>query len=128
MLGEKTSVIHRVKFENYPSINRINDKEFKLEQELLVWVDDQLILIPKGFKTDLASIPSYLHWKYNPLDLSLIRPAILHDYMYRNYFTYSRKEADDVFYYALKVEGNAIATVYPIYIAVRAFGWVYYAK
>ena len=121
---------HNVRFENEIDITKISDDPllYKLNQELLVWIDDTLVIIPNDFKCDLASIPYVLQWRYNPEDRSLIRPAVLHDYLYQNPSFYSRRDADEIFYYALEKEGNSYIDRYSMYISVRLMGWRYYGK
>lgn len=119
---------YHIKFENDPELKIITDSYYELESEMLAWVNDCLIVVPKGFRTDLASVPWWMQWRFNSKDRSLIRPGILHDYFYDQPGSYSRKEVDEIFYYALQVEGNSLYTRYAMYTAVRLFGWRYYAK
>lgn len=61
------------------------------------------IVVPRGFTTDLATIPRIL-WSIFPPHDYYAKAAILHDYMYKNALG-SKKEADLVFYEALGVLG-----------------------
>lgn len=127
MLFNKTyAKPYQISFENEESLIEESIGHYYLDRELIVWVNDQMLLVPTGFKTDLASIPTWLRWQYNPRDRSLVRPAILHDYIYANPHGYSRADADNIFFYALETEGNSVYTKYTMYWAVRAFGWRFF--
>lgn len=129
LMAEMPNVQYKIKFENDIELQKISEDPplWRLEKELLVWVNDTLVIVPKDFTTDLASIPYVLQWKYNPLDRSLIRPAVLHDYFYKHPEYYSRRDADEIFYYSLQKEGNSFWDRYSMYIAVRLMGWRFYA-
>ena len=62
------------------------------------------LTIPKGFETDLASIPRGLRWLI-PQVGKHIQPAIVHDYIYSGKTFLSRKQADDLFLDAMKAVG-----------------------
>ena len=49
----------------------------------LEWTKEngEIIIIPDGFVTDLASIPFWLHWLVNPFDPLTAPAAIIHDWM-----------------------------------------------
>lgn len=73
--------------------------------------DDQeeLIIVPPGFVTDLASVPRVV-WSFYPPDGPWAKAAVIHDFLYATKGTgewhtqrgitradpYSRKEADDI--------------------------------
>lgn len=86
------------------------------------------ICVPKGFRTDLASIPPALRWFVSNDDRKIIRPAICHDWLYqqqhvKNRF-FSREEADLLFYEMLRVEGMHWFKARMMYYAVRLGGWM----
>lgn len=98
---------------------------FILASSMLVVLDNgEIIYIPKGFKTDLASIPGILQWIPG---FSVNGPhriaAVLHDYLY-TVQGLSRAECDKIFLEAMiacnvnKVLRNSI------YAGVRVGGWV----
>jgi hypothetical protein len=85
-----------------------------------------------GFAYDLSSIPRPLWWLIAPNELSILAP-LFHDLMYRYqgelpddqvspYRTYTRREADDLFYHLMQVEGVAGWRRRAAYAAVRAAG------
>ena len=62
----------------------------------------ETIIVPAGFVTNLASIPSFL-WSHIPPQGNYAPAAILHDYLYRlngqidSPKTYTRKQSDAIF-------------------------------
>ena len=82
------------------------------------------IVVPIGFKTDLASIPRPL-WFIVPPDGSYTPAAVVHDYLYRTGLT-DRATADLIFLEAMKHCGTWKIVRGAIYATVRAFGWMFY--
>lgn len=78
--------------------------------------------IPKLFETDLASIPRFIWPIMSPSHSSLIRPAIVHDYFYKNNCGFSRNNADLIFYHMMLNDGIHPLKAKIIYYAVRLFG------
>ena len=80
------------------------------------------IEIPRGFATDLASIPSFLQWLpgYDPTDPKL-RMAIVHDACYAMQ-DMTREDADWLFRSGLKADGVPVIRRWLMYAAVRLFG------
>jgi len=80
------------------------------------------IVVPKGFETDLASVPwpaSMLipkSGKYNPA-------AVLHDYICSTQER-PRAECDRIFLEAMEVVGVPLVKRRIMYRAVRMFGWI----
>jgi len=93
----------------------------------VVWQDGETVLydftVPKGFTTDLSSIPERLRGiipqvgKYN-------RPSVAHDYAYEDGVKgMSRREADLMFRDGMRGEGVSWHRRWLMWAAVRAFGW-----
>ncbi|MEQ8823212.1 MAG: DUF1353 domain-containing protein [Filomicrobium sp.] len=76
--------------------------------------------VPKGFVTDLASVPGYL-WPLLAKTGRHGNAAIFHDWLYC-YQPCSRLEADNTFAYALKDMGVDNVTRRVMYHSVRIFG------
>jgi len=86
-----------------------------------------IINIPKGFLTDFASTPKFLHSFFPPTDLDYILSAILHDYLYfSNYFT--RLESDIIFLQAMKLQGCPWWKRKAVFNGVRIGGWKAWQK
>ena len=94
------------------------------------------IEVPKGFVTDLASIPRW-GWIILPPDGPWVKAAIIHDYLYATGGTgvwkghdrsidrpadYSRKEADEILREAMENRGVGPIRRTIIYLAVRIGG------
>ena len=83
-------------------------------------------VIPKGFVTDLASIPGWLASIVSPQEIAY--GALLHDYLY-SIAPIPRKEADLALYNIIRKEhevGPIRAAL--VYLAVRIGGHRYYGK
>ena len=91
-----------------------------------VYIDGEIYIIPKNFKTDLASIPRIFWSLIQPQYSAFVAPEILHDYLYHCLNYGDRKWADDLFYAALVAQGNSEFIAISFYIAVRVFGDVNY--
>lgn len=104
--------------------------EWVLERDLR-WVEhfgygrDPLVLVvPRGFITDLASIPRPLRGVLNVNGRSR-RAAVLHDYLYCAQRC-TRAAADEIFRRALAAEGVNAVVRNTYYAGVRAGGWIYW--
>jgi hypothetical protein len=91
--------------------------------------DNGLIVIgvPKGTLTDLASIPAAFRWLVSNDDRRIIRPAIVHDWLYMLQgklpaMTLSRSHVDLLFYEMLRVEGMGWWKARMMWAAVRVGG------
>ena len=82
------------------------------------------IEVPKGFLTDLASVPRLLWWWFPPYG-SYTFAAVLHDWLYRTGIV-SRAVADATFLEAMESLGTGGFTRRILYLAVRIFGWSSY--
>jgi len=81
---------------------------------------EEIILVPKGFKTDLASVPR-IFWNIVPPHGKYAKAAIVHDYLYVE--AYKTKEyADNIFYEAMGVLGVPEWKRTVMYLAVKHFG------
>jgi len=85
------------------------------------------ITVPKGFDTDLASVP-WLFLRVFPRSGPYNEAAVVHDWLYVTrrigpHFVY-RAEADAVLLEAMAALGCGWLTRTLIYRAVRLFGWV----
>jgi hypothetical protein len=73
-----------IHFTQQPLLRPIDGKSrnFLLEEDFPFWADDELYTIPKGFTTDLASIPSLFENIIDNDDPVILRPSIVHDWLY----------------------------------------------
>lgn len=83
------------------------------------------IKVPKGFTTDFASTPRWLHWLYPPWG-RYGSAAIVHDYLYdqgrKGISPVDRVVADLIFKDAMLELGVPWYRRWAMYIAVRLFG------
>ena len=75
------------------------------------------IVVPVGFITDLASIPSELWWWESPYE-TIMAPAIFHDYLYWQQ-TCTKDEADAVMYLAMEELGLGLIKRKAVYAGIR---------
>lgn len=115
-----------VKYLNMCRLIPYKEYSFQLTDPFMVSVNSRMLTIPRGFITDLASIPRFLWSFYSPHSVETIRPAVIHDYLYACVSEYNRFEADNIFYYALRENSVGRLKALQYYYAVRAFGWMHY--
>lgn len=102
-----------------PGTARLADNVFVVVYPLRYRIEQTsyVIEVPRGFITDLASIPRALWWWESPLDRSM-GPAIIHDYLYWDQ-TCTKDEADAVLFIAMKENGVKRLTRNGVYAGVR---------
>ena len=109
--------MYRLKLEPLP-----DGESWKLCSNFGYWSEATgMVLIVKGFITDLASIPR-LFWSVFPPFGKYTDAAVLHDFLYRTQ-TLPRAIADGALMDGMKLCGVNWITRQTIYRAVRAFGW-----
>jgi len=81
---------------------------------------EQVIHVPVGTVTDLASVPRVL-WAFFPPHGRYAKAAIVHDFLYANAVG-TKAWADRVFLEAMEVLGVPVWRRRLMYLAVRAFG------
>ena len=100
---------------------RINKRKVRLQEPLTIRLSVISITIPKGFKTDGASIPRLFWWLgWKPFDNDTLYPAIIHDFLYRWHFP--RLIADLIFLKMMENYGVCWIKRWTYFIAVRLFG------
>ncbi|EEU6555214.1 DUF1353 domain-containing protein, partial [Salmonella enterica] len=82
--------------------------------------NSDVIEVPAGFVTDLASVPR-IFWTILPPDGKYAKAAIIHDWMYDNALR-TKKEADLIFLDGMTVLGVPKWKRIIMYYAVRLFG------
>ncbi|HAK1937095.1 TPA: DUF1353 domain-containing protein [Salmonella enterica] len=85
-----------------------------------------VIEVPAGFVTDLASVPR-IFWTLLPPDGKYAKAAIIHDYLYDNALR-TKQEADRIFLDGMTVLGVPKWKRILIYLVVRIFGRGNYSK
>lgn len=83
-----------------------------------------IIRVPRGFNTDLASVPR-LPFVYVLTGSMADAAAVVHDYLYSTCM-YERKVCDDIFLEAMEATGVSCIRRRTIYYGVRIGGWWVY--
>ncbi|MCX8016371.1 MAG: DUF1353 domain-containing protein [Rhodocyclaceae bacterium] len=94
------------------------------EYHVGAYPSEEVVRVPAGFETDLASIPR-LFWPILPPQGRYAKAAILHDWLYAlgpAGDAAARRRADEIFLEAMAVLGCPAWQRRPIYWAVRLFG------
>lgn len=112
-------------------ILRDNDvpNEWVLVDSLIYYTSKKFcrtVSVPKGFITDLASIPAMLRSLFNVNGASR-KAAVIHDWLYCSRL-YKRAEADAIFREALMFCGVSSPVAWAMWAGVRAGGWLYYNR
>lgn len=100
-----------------------NSDKFRIHRNLVVKYKDETITVPKGYITDLSSVPRPL-WVFYPPGYSYARkPAAVHDYIYTNlHMKYTKKFADQLYYDGVLAMGMPKWKARIAYLFVRLFG------
>lgn len=106
------------------------DDKFIMGSHYRYKVLGRVIDIPKGFITDLASVPRVLKNIVNSYGKNYTRGAVVHDYLYSVGYKLgiSRLEADNIFLEIMKERGVGFIKRQMMYRAVRLFGATHYNK
>lgn len=103
----------------------IGDGRWKVEREFHYFHDSGLVIVPKDFITDFDSVPR-LPLVYLVAKDRATKSALAHDALYRfgklGGKRISRKQADDIFYDAMRHEGLPWRHRATIYSGVRLGG------
>ena len=83
-----------------------------------------IITVPKGFETDLASVPFPATF-FIPKDGSYNQAAVLHDWLYYSHIIHARtrKQCDNIFLEAMAVLKVPAWKRFIMHRAVRLAGW-----
>jgi len=97
-------------------------QEFDFASEVL----EKIVVVPKGFETDFASVPKEL-WNIlsptiGPGKNNYGKAACLHDYCYRTHGYCAKKDADHLFLEAMEAMGVNAVVRDAMYEAVHLFG------
>lgn len=107
-----------------PAILELQDRYlWKIYQPFEFYLTEDnsdIIVVPAGFITDLASVPRIM-WSFLPPDGKYAKAAIVHDYLYDNGLR-TKKQADLIFLDAMRVLGVPRWKRTIMYLAVNYFG------
>jgi hypothetical protein len=99
-----------------------NTDTYELAEDLEFSFRDDVYVVPKGFKTDGASVPR-VFWSLSmtPFDPRVIRAAVIHDYIYSSHCI-EREDGDRLFRKILLEDGTDPQITENMYRSVRDFG------
>lgn len=114
-------------FKNDPILSVAENGQWRIESPLVyVTRQDEEIVVPRGFLTDLASIPRIFH-SLIPVNGKHRHAAIVHDYLFVIQDR-PRSDVDRVFLEAMEDCGVRWSQRWAMYSAVRVGGWIPWAK
>lgn len=96
--------------------------QWRLELPVVWETPEEIIVIPPGFRTDLASIPRLLQ-AIVPVNDKHREAAILHDYLFVVQDR-PREQVDALFLLAMAASGVRTTQRVAMYLAVRIGGWL----
>ena len=119
------------KFLNELDCHLKNDKIWVLNNPLFYYssILQKIICIPKGFETDLSSVPRvpFIFWFWGGRAHC---EGVLHDHLYRKDSVplVTRSVADRIFKEAMKSRRKSFFVRWPMFFGVRIGGWGAYHK
>lgn len=102
---------------------KISQKKIKLLKNLHLNYKGIKVVIPKGFKTDGASIPRVFWWFGKPFDGDTLIPAVCHDWLYQK-TDIPRLICDLIFLDMMKMDGVGLIKRWTYFKVVLIFGWI----
>ena len=114
---------------NNIKLKKENDVFSVVVEDYTRYIKDFPITIPKGFRTDGASIPLVLRPFFERYGKNT-EAAVIHDYLYSKFNDtgINRELADKIFLFILKENGVSWRVRNMMYKAVRMFGEVFWEK
>ena len=97
-------------------------KTWELVEDFKVETSKGVVTVPKGFVTDLASVPRFLWWIIPPFG-RYTQAGVVHDWLTWSQF-FTRKETDTIFSELMIKYGTYKYKAKLMYRAVRTFGWI----
>lgn len=105
----------------------ISSTYWEVTQDAHYQIEGVWFTVPKGFITNLDTVPRELGIFYAWFKNRTLTAAVLHDYMYGCGF-YARDYCDHIFLKAMELEGVKKRYRVPIYWIVRLFGYKYFVE
>ena len=110
-----------------PCLKAHGKNGFLLCEDLNFRVEDHDFFVPKGYRTDLSSIPYLGMALSTALKNNYLPSGIIHDYLYDCKSPFSRMEADNIYYNMLISDGIDEKKARALYYLMVLAGWYYYA-
>ena len=123
----KNNLIIMSSFTNEIKLQALKDNKWLLLEDFIFYENPwKEIIVKKWFITDWASIPSCLRFIWCPLDLPVLKWAILHDWLRKEW--YDREYSDSLFLLSMRVAWVNNIRAILFYIAVRLWWYFIYKK
>ena len=111
-------------------VSKVKGKYWITERSFIYCIGEEgsqeFVEVPKGFKTDFASVPKIL-WNIIPPDGNYTQASVLHDFLYfKQMFT--REKCDQIFLEAMGVLQVKKWKRNIMFWALRMFGWIGWGK
>lgn len=97
-----------------------NGKIWVLQDDFHFYLDDTIIVVPKGFETDFATTPMLVDFIFG-YEFKFSKANVIHDYLYSTK-KYDRKTSDYIYYKSLIKLGISTTKSRIAYLSVRIFG------
>ncbi len=103
------------------SLTPYEGRRWRLLKDWKVVIEKNILIIPKGFVTDLASVPRIFWIIIPPSSTKCRKASIVHDWMYVHQYK-TKSYADKVFLRELLSKDLFMLQAYIMYWAVKLFG------
>ena len=118
---EAMPFLSELKYEDAKGTNIWGRPQYSLTEKLVYsylhsFTGDFTITVPVGFKTDFATIPSWIPF-VRPENGKWRKASVVHDYLCKE--DIPKKYADKVFYYAMLDDQASVFTAYLLWVGVR---------
>jgi len=118
-----------VKIYNALRTERKGNQLWQLLDDFKVKVDGVVIIVPKGFITNGASVPTLFWWLCPPIAGPFGEAAVVHDWIYHPDSRFKDREQGDKVLMKIGIHrGATVARAQAVYLAVRSFGWKYWKQ
>lgn len=102
---------------------RKDERNYILLEDVIYRIVDEdgqgsYVVVPRGFVTDLASIPR-IAWPLIGPSGAHAQAAVIHDWLYRDQSQYSRRDSDAIFLEAMRESGVNQARRWILWLGVR---------
>ena len=122
----KTMQDEKISFTSKGVIKLIDEYSYYIHKELTLDTPSSKITVPKGFKSDLSSLPKILRQILPQNYDKYIHPFIVHDYLYHTNITESRLDADRILYQLLIGNDVSKPVALILWASVRLFSGNHY--
>ncbi len=118
-------------FKNKLKIEAVDGEDFYILTSRFTYVTNlgDKIIVPRGFKTNFASVPSFARFYIDDSHWTIRPGSVIHDYLYSAQSAdlgFTRKQADEVLLETMIGLGMRKTKAMLIYFTLRLFGRGHY--